>query len=126
MATPTPGRPVRGSITGRPLMAALDLFGRRWSLRVIWELHGGPSGFRDLRQRCDDMSSSVLHQRLLELSEVGLVHQLPDRRYALTPLGEEAYESLRPLVRWSDRWAASLARGPQRTSDQIHAQPLAE
>ena len=27
--TPLPGRPVRGSDTGRPIMALLDLLGRR-------------------------------------------------------------------------------------------------
>ena len=42
-----PGRPVRGSTSGRPLMAALDLFGRRWMLRVMWELRDGPAGFRE-------------------------------------------------------------------------------
>ena len=31
-------RAVRGSRTGRPVMALLDLLGRRWSLRIIWEL----------------------------------------------------------------------------------------
>jgi DNA-binding HxlR family transcriptional regulator len=41
MPTPRPGEPVRGSATGRPLIAALDLFGRRWSLRIIWELRDG-------------------------------------------------------------------------------------
>ena len=38
MTTPKPGTPVRGSRTGRPIMAALDLLGRRWALRVLWEL----------------------------------------------------------------------------------------
>jgi hypothetical protein len=33
MTAPGPGRPVRGPSTGRPLMAALDLFGRRRNLR---------------------------------------------------------------------------------------------
>ena len=33
-----PQRRVRGSRTGRPIMALLDLFGRRWSLRILWEL----------------------------------------------------------------------------------------
>ncbi len=47
-------------------MAALDLFGRRWNLRIIWELQHGPVGFRALQQRCDNMSSSVLRQRLTE------------------------------------------------------------
>lgn len=111
MPIPRPGRPVRGSTTGRPLMAALDLFGRRWALRVIWELNDGPCGFRPLQQRCDGMSSSVLRQRLLELAEAGLVTQLPDTSYALTPLGEDAYQSLRPLVQWSSRWAAALSEG---------------
>ncbi|QKV90738.1 helix-turn-helix transcriptional regulator [Streptomyces sp. NA02950] len=109
MVTPTPGRPVRGSTTGRPLMAALDLFGRRWSLRVVWELHEGALGFRALRGRCGDMSSSVLRQRLVELIEARLVHQTPDSHYALTPLGRQAYTALSPLVDWSATWATELA-----------------
>jgi hypothetical protein len=48
---PRPGRPVLGSTTGRPVMAALDLFGRRWTLRVLWELRDGAVGFRLLQQR---------------------------------------------------------------------------
>jgi DNA-binding HxlR family transcriptional regulator len=92
-------------------MAALDLFGRRWTLRVIWELRDAPLGFRILQQRCDDMSSSVLRQRLLELIDAGLVHQTPENLYALTSLGQDAHEALRPLSRWSDRWAESLDAG---------------
>ena len=48
-------------------MALLDLLGRRWALRVLWELRDGPVPFRALQQRCDGMSSSVLNQRLAEL-----------------------------------------------------------
>ncbi len=115
MPTPRPGNPVRGSATGRPLMAALDLFGRRWSLRVIWELRDGELGFRPLQQRCDNMSSSVLSQRLAELVDARLLHQLPDSRYALTPLGRRAYQALRPLVRWSQEWAEELDAGGSRS-----------
>ncbi|GAA2142146.1 winged helix-turn-helix transcriptional regulator [Actinomadura napierensis] len=89
-------------------MAALDLFGRRWTLRIVWELHEGPLGFRPLQQRCDAMSSSVLRQRLVELAEAGLVRQADDGRYELTPLGADAREALGPLSRWSERWAAEL------------------
>ncbi|MEV6305312.1 helix-turn-helix domain-containing protein [Actinoplanes sp. NPDC051861] len=109
MTTPRPGQPVRGSSTGRPLMAALDLFGRRWNLRIVWELHQGPVGFRALQQRCDNMSSSVLRQRLTELLGAHLVEQLPDSTYDLTELGRGAYRALRPLVRWSDEWAEAVA-----------------
>lgn len=96
MPTPRPGHPVRGSTTGLPLMAALDLFGRRWSLRVLWELRAGPLGFRPLQKRCDDMSSSVMRQRLTELLDAQVIHQLPDSRYELTPLGQEARRALDP------------------------------
>jgi DNA-binding HxlR family transcriptional regulator len=90
-------------------MAALDLLGRRWSLRVIWELRDGALGFRPLQQRCDGMSSSVLRQRLTELLEAHIVGQLPDSRYELTPLGDQVYRALRPLIRWADQWAAELS-----------------
>jgi DNA-binding HxlR family transcriptional regulator len=109
VSTPRPGRPVRGSLSGRPLMAALDLFGRRWSLRVVWELREGELGFRELQQRCDGMSSSVLRQRLLELVEARVVRQGPEGRYALTPLGRRAYRALRPLDRWAAEWTEALA-----------------
>jgi DNA-binding HxlR family transcriptional regulator len=112
MVTPKPGRPVRGSTTGRPLMAALDLFGRRWSLRIVWELREAALGFRALQQRCENMSSSVLRQRLTELVDAKIVEQHADTSYALTPLGREAYGALRPLVRWSDRWASTLEHLP--------------
>ncbi len=119
MAVPKPGRPVRGSTTGRPLMAALDLFGRRWNLRIVWELHDSPLGFRALQQQCDNISSSVLRQRLLELIEARLVHQTPGGPYRLTAIGEDAYQALRPLVSWSAGWAEALADEPGR-NDHDH------
>jgi DNA-binding HxlR family transcriptional regulator len=89
-------------------MAALDLLGRRWALRVLWELRDGPVGFRALRERCDEMSTSVLRQRLVELGDAGLVRQDADQRYELTRLGRELGAALDPLTRWSERWARSL------------------
>ena len=112
MRTPRPGEAVRGSTTGRPLMAALDLLGRRWSLRVLWELRDGPVGFRALRQRCDAMSMSVLRQRLVELVEAGLVCQDADQRYRLTGLGAELGDAIEPLDRWASRWSAAMGAAP--------------
>jgi len=84
-------------------MAALDLLGRRWALRILWELRDGPLGFRDLQARCDGMSSSVLRKRLVELMEAGLVSQ--DEAYTLTPLGRDLGAAIRPLSAWAERWA---------------------
>lgn len=107
--TPQPGKPARGSTTGRPLMAALDLLGRRWALRVIWELRDTPLGARDLRNRCDGMSSSVLYERLRELSAAGLIHRPHDDRYTLTAMGSSLTEAVVPLQMWAARWAASTS-----------------
>src|SRR5437773_3070549 len=83
MAAPRPGGRVRGSRTGRPIMALLDLLGRRWALRVLWELQVETLSFRELRSRCDSMSPSVLNERLGEMRDSGVV-ELVDEGYRLT------------------------------------------
>ena len=115
MPAPSPGTPVRGSRTGRPIMAALDLLGRRWALRIIWELRDGPLGFRPLQQRCDRMSSSVLRVRLSELESAGLVQRADQTDYALTPIGLKLITAIRPLTNWANAWADTVAVGT--TSD---------
>jgi DNA-binding HxlR family transcriptional regulator len=108
---PAPGQPVRGSTTGRPIMALLDLLGRRWALRVLWELRSGESlTFRELQARCADVSSSVLNDRLRELREAGIVTAQPGRGYSLTPEGVRLIEDLAPLDGWAKRWARRTAR----------------
>lgn len=106
MPTPKPGRPVRGSKTGRPLMAALDLLGRRWTLRIVWELRSEGATFRALRERCEGVSPTVLNTRLRELRDVGLVETGEDG-YVLTELGEALINALAPLQTWAERWASS-------------------
>jgi DNA-binding HxlR family transcriptional regulator len=108
-AVPRPGVRVRGSRTGRPLMAALDLLGRRWALRILWELRDGPAGARELAARCDGMSSSVLYQRLRELTGAGLVSRADHDAYRLTELGADLGAALEPLDAWARRWAVEAA-----------------
>jgi DNA-binding HxlR family transcriptional regulator len=85
-------------------MAALDLLGRRWALRVLWELREGPVGARALLERCNGVSSSVLYERLRELDAAGLV-QRDDQRWTLTALGADLGTAIAPLEAWSQRWA---------------------
>jgi DNA-binding HxlR family transcriptional regulator len=106
-ATPLPGRPVRGSRTGRPVMALLDLLGRRGTLRLLWELRDGHGqSFRLLRGSADGISPSVMNDRLKELREAGLV-EAGDAGYTLTAEGRELMKHLKPLARWADAWAGA-------------------
>src|ERR1700690_4245086 len=95
----------RGSRTGRPIMALLDLLGRRWTLRILWETREESIGFRALQERCDDMSPSVLSQRLMELQKAGIVQQNEDADYTLTQDGMTLLQSLAPLNDWALHWA---------------------
>ena len=99
-----PGKSTRSSKSGRPIMALLDLVGRRWTLRVLWELRDESLSFRMLQERCDGMSPSVLNQRLAELREAQLVEAGEDG-YRLSTLGRGLFERLGPLVQWSESWA---------------------
>jgi DNA-binding HxlR family transcriptional regulator len=85
-------------------MALLDLLGRRWALRILWELRDGALTFRELQARCDGMSPSVLNERLTELREAGIVDG-GEEGYTLTGEGARLLHDLRPLQRWADRWA---------------------
>ena len=104
MALPKPGVPVRGSRTGRPIMSLLDLLGRRWVLRILWELREEALTFRVLRERCDDMSPTVLNQRLRELRDAEIVVLEDPYGFALTRSGRQLLEALMPLQRWSEQW----------------------
>ena len=86
-------------------MALLDLLGRRWALRILWELREGPVGFNELQARCDGMSPSSLSQRLAELTEAGLVEERAGER-ALTAEGRALGVAIAPLQAWAERWAA--------------------
>jgi DNA-binding HxlR family transcriptional regulator len=85
-------------------MALLDLLGRRWALRVIWELREAPvPTFRALQARCGGVSSSVLADRLRELSEAGVTRHAGDG-YALTAAGRDLLARLAPLEEWAAAW----------------------
>ena len=107
MPGPRPGQPVRGSRSGRPIMAALDLLGRRWALRLLWELRGGALSFRALRAACSGVSPSVLNARLRELRDAGNVERT-DAGYALTRRGVRLGEALAPLDEWAQAWARAF------------------
>ena len=97
-------RRVRGSRTRRPIMVLLDLLGRRWALRILWELRRGALTSRALRAACDEASPTVLNERLKELREADFI-ELSDAGYALTALGRELSEKCMPLYHFAEKWS---------------------
>jgi DNA-binding HxlR family transcriptional regulator len=96
---------VRGSRTVRPIMALLDLLGRRWTLRILWELREGRKlTSRELRTACDEASPTVLQARLSELRDAGFLDLAAEGGYSLTPSGQELCETFVPLHRFAERW----------------------
>lgn len=85
------------AISQRPIMHLLDLLGRRWTLRIIWELQSGPLTARTLRSCCDNASPTVLNARLKELREAQLVELVPGSGYALTSRGKDLFDAFEPL-----------------------------
>lgn len=109
--TPRPGRPVRGSTTGQPVNALLDLLGRRAALAIIWCLRDGPVSFRALQVDAGGVAASTLNARLRELREVKIVDLGPDG-YVLTSDGEELLAASQDLLTWVAGWAQRLQENP--------------
>lgn len=108
---PAIGRPVRGSKTGRPIMVALDLLGRRGCLRILWELREKSLTFRML-QAAAATNPALLNTRLKELRAAGIIAHTGEG-YGLTHLGRELEQVLESLSEWAQRWGEGLeTRGP--------------
>lgn len=112
--TPRPGRPVRGSKTGRPVMALFDLLGRRGALRILWELKGKALRFRPLSAAAD-LSPAVLNARLAELKAAALVEAQPEG-YVLTSAGRELSVELMRFAQAAERWATKVEEKPDTES----------
>lgn len=111
-ATPRVGSPARGSRTGRPVMVALDLLGRRGALRLLWELRESALTFRAL-QEAAETNPSLLNTRLKELREACLVDH-DGSGYALTAHGTKLLAALAPLAQWAEAWGRSTQHSTQR------------
>jgi DNA-binding HxlR family transcriptional regulator len=107
MSLPLPGASVRGSKTGKPIMALMDLLGRTWALGILWNLNQGPATFRELQQRCEQISPTLLNNRLKELKALQLV-EMQVGGYQLSTPGNELIDIILPLGDWSTQWANQL------------------
>lgn len=86
-------------------MQVLEWLGRRWTLRVLWEMRDGALPFRALQDRCDGLSPTVLNDRLRELRAAGVIDLQEGGGYVLTAEGRALGALLLPLNAWAERWA---------------------
>lgn len=84
-----------------PILTAMDLLGQRWIMRVIWELRAGPLGFLALRRRMNNCSSSVLSERLQQLTTAGLTAKNASGSWGLTGDGVQLANALDSIWDWA-------------------------
>jgi DNA-binding HxlR family transcriptional regulator len=107
MAIPKPGKPVRGSTSGAPVMAIFDLLGRRWAMGIVWQLADGPHSFTELQSRCDSISPTILSTRIKDLAEAKIIERTLDG-YQLTKIGRALFTILEPFQEWAHKWSNTL------------------
>ena len=90
----------------RPVEGAFELLGRRWALRLVWELRRTAMSFSELRRRTG-ISPSVLSGRLRELDRAGVIDRDPGSRYRLSGRGRELARILYDLNRWAEHAGVS-------------------
>ncbi len=56
-----------------PFFNWLNLFEKKWSVRIVKELYVKPLGFNELKKRISGITQGVLSQRLDELEASGVV-----------------------------------------------------
>jgi DNA-binding HxlR family transcriptional regulator len=107
MSIPIPGKPVRGSKTGVPIMALFDLLGRTWAMGIIWQLQNGPYTFRELQEKCESISPTILNCRIKELKKTDIIERTIEG-YQLTIRGAQLMSLLRPFGEWSREWSKEV------------------
>jgi DNA-binding HxlR family transcriptional regulator len=91
------------------LVRAFDLLGKRWTGVLLGTLSSGRVGFRALARAVPGISDSVLSDRLVELTEAGLVARAVGEgppvsvTYTLTEAGRALLPALEQITRWAER-----------------------
>jgi len=92
----------------RPIVQLIDILGKKWVLRILWELKESSCTFRELQSRCGDLSPTIINTRIKDLCAAQLVNKSPESGYALTQLGYELIELFYPINDFANRWVESI------------------
>ncbi|WP_423999059.1 winged helix-turn-helix transcriptional regulator [Haloarcula salina] len=105
-----------------PITTTASLIGKKWHPVIVHRLlEHGPSGFNELKENVDGISSKVLSDSLEDLQEKGLVDrevisEQPFRvNYSLTERGA----SLEPVITEMAKWGQEHLEEPVEADDGI-------
>ena len=93
-----------------PIRQVISRFGDKWSILVLWTLHGSEMGvlrFSELSRSIADCSQKMLSSTLKNLERSRLVHrevypEVPPRvEYSLTATGRSLMPVLLTLIEWA-------------------------
>jgi DNA-binding HxlR family transcriptional regulator len=93
----------------RPLKAALDRVGDRWSLLIVDALLDGGRRFNELSEALPGIAPNILSERLRRLEREGILRSTPYQQrpvrmaYALTADARDLASALRLLADWGAR-----------------------
>lgn len=96
----------------RCIAAAMQIFGDRWSPRLIHALRDGCLRFCQLQQAAGGVNPRTLSQRLAGLEQAGIVAKTvfdckpPHTEYRLTAKGADLLPILDQMAAWSERYPA--------------------
>jgi DNA-binding HxlR family transcriptional regulator len=91
------------------LARAFQFLGKRWNAAVLGSLSAGPAGFRELSRSIEGISDSMLSNRLVSLTEAGLITRTVDAgppvsvAYALTDRGHALMPALAQISQWAEQ-----------------------
>ena len=101
-----------------PIATSLDILGDRWSLVIVRDMLVGKRTFNDFLASREQITTSVLADRLGQLEQAGLVERVAYRQrpqrfeYRLTRAGRGLLPLLQELCRWADEHLGGVMEPP--------------
>jgi DNA-binding HxlR family transcriptional regulator len=93
-----------------PIVALMDILGKKWVMRILWELHQKPCTFRELQTKCGEISPTVVNARIKDLCAANLVKKMEPSGYGLTKYGEELLDLFEPMKDFALKWMEDMER----------------
>ena len=94
-----------------PIERGMRIIGGKWKGSILWHLKDEPVRFNDLARMLGGASKKMVHQRLREMEQQGLVERevLSTRpiavAYRITAFGRSSLDILEQLKNWAEAQA---------------------